>query len=53
MDEKRIDTANEPVDSTDDAGFMDTGVLHPTACGSACDRKHAATEPHNTNLEGQ
>ena len=28
MDEKRIDTAAEPVDSQDDDEFMDTGVLH-------------------------
>jgi hypothetical protein len=28
MDEKRIDTASEPVDHQDDEEFMDTGVLH-------------------------
>lgn len=27
-DDKRIDTANEPVDHIDDGEFMDTGVLH-------------------------
>lgn len=32
MDDKRgIDTANEPVNPTDDGEFMDTGVLHEKA----------------------
>ena len=31
MDEKKpLETAAEPVDTTDDGEFMDTGVLHET-----------------------
>lgn len=46
MDQKRTDTANEPVDTQDDE-FMDTGVLHEKKCADqSCERQH----PHQ---EGQ
>jgi len=38
MSANHTDIAKEPVDRTDDAGFMDTGVLHEericTECGN-------------------
>lgn len=34
------DTANEPVDPTDDGNFMDTGVLHEPCVDGSCELTH-------------
>ena len=50
MDQKRIDTANEPVEPQDDE-FMDTGVLHEPKtkhhprCNDQCDGDTHYLEP--------
>lgn len=49
MEQKQqVDTANEPVDPTSDAEFMDTGVLHDegykTCTDPACQKKHPHPE---------
>ena len=38
--DKTTDTANEPVDSTDDGDFMDTGVLHERCTDVSCQLTH-------------
>lgn len=44
MDEKRIDTAAEPV-SAQDSEFMDTGVLHEKPCAiKGCTLAHPHKE---------
>lgn len=44
MDEKRIDTAAEPVATQDDE-FMDTGVLHVKPCTiTGCKQDHPHKE---------
>lgn len=51
MDDKRTDTANEPVDDNE---FMDTGVLHEKKVLESCTDESCTQEhPHPTPKEAQ